>query len=123
MSNAEYAPTATDRPQLRVAGVVKALMEDAGETQDELGAAIGLNSSSLSRALDGKRKMSVDELAAIAEHYDVGYNAFFQGIGSLIRTGRFATRLTLVNGHNDGTEPAEDAGGQAVRPNLTLVTS
>lgn len=73
--------------QDRIAGVIRALMAAHGEDQDDLGAVIHLGQSGVSRLLRGERRMTVDELDLLAQHYHVEPNVFFAGPEAAFRPG------------------------------------
>jgi antitoxin component HigA of HigAB toxin-antitoxin module len=79
--------TTDDRPtQVRIATIIKGLMAMRGEDQEDLAGVLFINQSAVSKMLRGTRKMTVDELALIAAHYDLEPAVFFRDPEELFRS-------------------------------------
>lgn len=83
---------------------VRGLIEQSGQTQEAFGASIGLDSTKLSKALNGKRRFSSLELARIAEACDVTVDWLLSG-----EEGAVAARVSV-----DGS-PVQQAIREAAR--------
>lgn len=69
--------------QQRIAGVIRMLMAAGEEDQGDLARVLHKDQTAVSRMLSGGRKMTVDELDAIAAHYDVSVATLFAGPDAL----------------------------------------
>jgi len=70
---------------------IRALLEDRGETQTQLGQVLGIDATAVSKLLSGRRGLAVGELAALCEHYGVKSDIILFGaeevdqVGALLR--------------------------------------
>lgn len=87
--------------QARIAAVIRALMAANQESQGDLARFLHVDQTAISRMLNGTRKMTVDELAAVAEHYGQDPGVFFAGVEDLIRS-RCFSGLRLVHSSAPG---------------------
>lgn len=89
---------------MRIAGVVRMLMAAAQEDQGDLARVLHKDQTTVSRMLNGTRKMTVDELDAIAQHFDVSVGTLFAGPEALRQNWKIRDpeRLSLVAGGSGG---------------------
>ena len=73
---------ASDR---RVGRMVAALLGASGAKQSHLAAAIGMDTGSMSRAINGRRHWTIDDLNALASFFDVPITRFFEDPDELSR--------------------------------------
>lgn len=95
--------------QTSVGRVVKALMALTGTNQADLAEWLHMDASIVSKMLTGARKMTVDDLVAIAGFFpDTSPADLLADPEELLRTRSFSTpELALIQGSGDGapTEP------------------
>jgi transcriptional regulator with XRE-family HTH domain len=75
---------------LEIGARIRALMEDRGETQAQLGEVIGVDATAVSKLLSGRRGLAVSELASLCSHYGVDSDSVLFGenrelVGALLR--------------------------------------
>lgn len=76
---------------LEIGARIRALMDDRGETQAQLGEALDVDATAVSKVLSGRRGLAASELAALCEHYGVNSDSILFGhvaaepIGALLR--------------------------------------
>lgn len=99
----------TESAQMRISTMIRAHMAASGELQADLARVLHVGQETVSRILSGKRKLTVDELEAIAEHYGRHPGDFFDGWGQN-RKEMTVADLRLVSGG------AEIAPGQLALP-------
>lgn len=126
MARTEQSIRPDQRPaQLRIASAIRTLMAAKGEDQADLAALLHMDQPGVSKMLRGVRKMTVDELAIVCDHYDVGAGILLEGAESVIRTGSCAPTFTVIDGggmdHDDTNSPEPQGSGGAIRPILTIV--
>lgn len=85
--------TATATRWQNVAEIVRTLMGAQRRTQGDLARAIGLpDASAVSKALNGKRKWTMDEIADMAEFFGVEVAVFYREPGELWADGVVRSR-------------------------------
>lgn len=97
MANPQEHPTQADEwaTQARIAGVIKLYMAHHDESQTMLAEAIGVGQTDVSKILSCKKKLTIDLLGRIAQHYDIGYETLLAGPEELLRSRCFSPK-TLV---------------------------
>lgn len=63
------------------------------ESQNDLAAALNLDSGAISRSMHGKRAWKLEEIEAMAHHFDVDISTFFVEPGELLRSRCFSTAV------------------------------
>lgn len=71
-----YEDKAHPIPDAPEADVLRMLIESNGQTQSELGAAVGVSVSTISQVLGGKRSLTKDQVVKLARHFGVSPAAF-----------------------------------------------
>lgn len=102
-----------ERPQARIARMIRAYMAAAGERQADLATLLNVDQTQISRILAGRRKLTVDELELIADHYDRHPGAFFEGLNGAPRQ-----NWKKLTGPDHGLRLVHDADtdGDGTRP-------
>lgn len=90
---ANTSPTAMDEG---VGRIVKTLLTNKGRQRHELGEALNLDSGNLSRALAGKRKWTMRDIAVMAEFFDVSVALFFEDPESIVRSRCFSPAALIA---------------------------
>lgn len=76
---------------LEIGGRIRALAEERGETQSQLGDALGIDATAVSKLFAGRRGLAASELATLCEHYGVSSDTVLFGhleaepVGALLR--------------------------------------
>lgn len=84
---ANSSPTARDEGVGRIA---KTLLTNQDRQRSELADLLGLDSGGLSRALAGKRKWTIDDIAKMADLFEVSVSLFFEDPESIVRSRWFS---------------------------------
>lgn len=71
--------TVTDITDRRIGKNIETLLSTSMTEQGRLAAAIGMETSKMSKALSGHRRWKSDELEAIADFFDVPIDRLFHG--------------------------------------------
>lgn len=72
-------------PNDNVTLIVRTLLAYRGRQQADLAEYLGMDTGSVSRALNGKRKWTLDDLVSMADFFDVSAALFFEDPHTLIR--------------------------------------
>lgn len=85
-------PTHRPDPHANVARVVRTFLGHQHKSQNELAQALGMDAASMSRALNGKRRWTIDDLYEMAEFFGISVSIFFEDPESLLRNRWHAER-------------------------------
>lgn len=73
-------------PDQRAGRIAKTLLAHKQRLQMDLGDRLGMDSGTISKALNGKRKWTMAEIEAMAEFFDVSVALFFEDPETLLRS-------------------------------------
>lgn len=103
MSVTEAAPILRPPAHVVIAHTVKTLLKHSDREQTDLAEFLHYEASTISRMLNGKRKITVDEVALLAEFFGCSVQLLFDGLdGVLDIRSKCSSVLTLVMGDGDG---------------------
>lgn len=71
-----------------VVRIVRTLLAHRGQQQADLATHLGMDSGTMSRALNGKRRWTIEDLVAVAEFFSISPALFFEDSESLISATR-----------------------------------
>lgn len=79
--------------------IVRTLLAFKGQQQADLAGHLEMDSGSMSRALNGKRRWTLDDLVAMGDFFGVSPALFFEDPQTLIRAGKVSSTQS-----DDGSE-------------------
>ena len=72
-------------PHANVARIVRVHLADRRKRQSELASVLGMDSGTMSRAMNGKRDWALEDLMKMAKFFDISVAVFFDDADSLLR--------------------------------------
>lgn len=86
-----FVSTERQHPNDNVTIIVSTLLGHRRKKQVDLAKVLGFDSGTMSRALNGKRKWTLDDIVAMADFFEVSPALFFEDPANLIRSRSSAT--------------------------------
>lgn len=82
--------TLTSTHDLDVAHIIKVLLVDRGLRHSDLAVELGFDNGTMSRALNGKRKWTVEEIKHVANYFDVSVDLLLSDPVDIVRSRCFS---------------------------------
>lgn len=85
-------------PDQRAGRIAKTLLANQQRLQMDLGDRLDMDSGTISKALNGKRKWTLAEIEAMAEFFDVSVSLFFEDPADVVRSRCSSTEAFTLPG-------------------------